>query len=275
MTGWRAIARKEVRTLTGARSVRVGVALVALSFLVGGYLVPTTTPDPTLTDLDGFLRGVVLVLVPLFGLLLGYRAVVAERVTGRLTLSLSFPHSRADAVVGKAVGRGAVLVGTLTGGVLGAAALVAYPFGTVALDTLAVYLGATLLFGLAFLAIGLGLSTVTASLRRATVLTFGVFFLAVVAWPQLDGLLLDGLQYLGAAEDELPTWARFVYGAEPGMLYRRVLDTFVSTNRLRSGAYLGTAEPVLLRGGTAVVVLVAWTLLPVVAGYLRFRGTDL
>lgn len=275
MTRWMVIARKEVRGLTGTRSAKLGVAFVALVFLLGGYVVPTSTPEPTVADLDGLLRGILLFLVPLFGLLLGYRAVVAERVTGRLVLSLSFPHSRADVVVGKAVGRGTVLVGTLTAGVLGGAALVAYPFGSVSLDTVGLYLGATLLFGLAFLAIGLGISTVTASLRRATVLTFGVFFLAVVAWPALDAFLLDGLQYVDLAGDELPAWARFVHGAEPGMLYRRVLDSFVSTNRLRSGAYLGTAEPWFLRGGTAVLLLVGWTVLPVLAGYLRFRRTDL
>jgi ABC-2 type transport system permease protein len=275
MTGWPTVARKEIRGLLGSRTGKAGVGFVTLVFVLGGYLVPTVTAEPTMADYDGFLRGVVLFLVPLFGLLLGYRAVVAERATGRLTLTLSFPHSRADVVLGKAVGRGLVLVGTITaGGCLGAG-LVAYPFGSVDLGTLANYLTATVLFGLAFLAVGLGLSTVTASLRRATVFTFGVFFLFAVAWPQLDGVFLQALEYLQLADDDLPDWAVFLHGLEPGMLYRRVLDTFVSPNRLRSGAYLGAPWPWYLRGSLATGLLVGWVVVPTIAGYLRFRETDL
>lgn len=275
MSGWIPVARKEVRGLVGNRTAKIGVALVALVFVLGGYVVPTSVSDPTMADYDSFLRGIVLFLVPLFGLLLGYRAVVAERAAGRLTLLLSFPHSRSDVVLGKAVGRGLVLVVALSVGVLGGAALVEYPFGTVDPGTAAVYLGATLLYGNAFLSIGVALSTLTASLRRATVLTFGTFFLFVVAWPQLDGFLLQGLEYLNLAEDRLPDWARFLHGAEPSMLYGRVLDSFVTTNRLQSGTYLGVGGPWYLGGETAAVLLFGWVLLPALAGYLRFRGTDL
>lgn len=273
--GWLTVARKEIRGQLGSRTGKLGIGLIVFVFLLGGYVVPSTTFEPTMTDYDGFLRGILLFLLPLFGLLLGYRAVVAERAAGRLRLSLSFPYSRRDVVVGKAVGRGVVLAGTITGGVLVGAALIDYPFGTVALDTFLGYLGATVLFGLAYLAIGIGLSTVTASLRRATVLTFGVFFLSVVAWPQLDGYFLQALEFLNLASDELPDWAIFVHGADPSLLYQRVLDTYVSPNKLRNEAYLGSSGPWFLQGGTAVWLLVGWVVLPIVGGYLRFRGTDL
>jgi ABC-2 type transport system permease protein len=275
MTGWPTVARKEICGQIGSRTGKLGIGLVTLVFVLGGYIVPTTVSDPTMTDYDGFLRGILLFLIPLFGLLLGYRAVVAERVAGQLTLSLSFPYARADIVLGKAIGRGFVLFGTITVGVLGGAALVDYPFGMIALDTLASYLGTTVLFGLAYLAIGIGLSTVTASLRRATVLTFGVFFLSVVAWPQLDGIFLQALEFLNLASDELPDWAVFVHGAEPSMLYQRILDTYVSPNKLTSGAYLGSTGPWYLQGGLAVGLLIGWIVLPMIGGYLQFRRTDL
>lgn len=270
---WPTVARREVRGLVRTRTARGGVALVALVFVLGGYVLPTSVRDPTVVDYDALLRGVVAFAVPLFGLLAGYRAIVAERAAGRLALLLSLPHSRAGVVLGTFVGRGCVLVGTLAAGVLGGAALVAYPFGTVEPGRLAVYLGATLLFGLAYLAVGLGLSTLTASPRRATVLTFGVFVLSVVAWPQLPRLVLLGLDYLNLASDGLPDWALFVHGAEPGMLYRRVLDAFVAG--VERGSYLGPDAAWYLRGGPAAVLLVGWVVAPTVGGYLRFRGTDL
>ena len=275
MTRWRTVAAKELRALLRTRAVKLGVGFVLLVFVFGGYIVPTTTPDPNVSAYDSFLRGILLFVVPLLGLLLGYRAVVAERAGGQLTLTLSFPHSRTDLVLGKAVGRGLLVASTISVGIVAGAALVEYPFGSVAMDTLAIYWSATALYGLAYLSIGIGLSTVTVSLRRATVLTFGVFFLSVVAWPQLDGYFLQALEFLRLADGTLPDWARFVYGAEPSLLYKRMLDTFITTNRLTSGTYLGSKGPWFLRGGAAAVVLVGWVVLPTLAGYLRFRGTDL
>jgi len=278
MTRWNTLARKEIRGLFNNRSSKIGIGIVALVFVFGGYIAPTTVQDPsvvdvTIVDYDQFLRGILVFLVPLFGLLLGYRAVVGERAGGQLTLLLSFPHSRSDVVLGKTIGRGVVLVGTIVAGTLGAAALVEYPFGAVSLDRLVVFLGATSLYGTAFLTIGIGLSTVTASMRRATILTFGVFFLSVVAWPQLNGYFLDALQYVNLADDTLPDWARFIYGAEPTLLYERVMDTFIAD--VDSGAYLGPSAAWYLNGSTAVMLLAAWTVLPAIGGYVQFRRTDL
>lgn len=275
MTRWSTIARKDIRGLVGSRTGKTGIGLVVLVFLFSGYLVPTTTSNPTMTDYDSFARGIVLFLVPLFGLLLGYRAVVGERATGRLTLTLSFPHSRADIVIGKFVGRGLTLSAALSVGILGGAVLIEYPFGSVTVETLLSYLFATVLFGLAFLAIGIALSALTTSLRQATVLTFGVFFLFVVAWPQLTGFLLQGLEYLNLANNTLPDWAVFVHGAEPSMLYQRVLDSYVSPNKLTSGAALGSVGPWYLQGGPAVLLLAGWIVTPTVTGYLQFRRTDI
>lgn len=278
MTRWSTITRKEVRSLVTSRTPKIGIGLVALVFVVGGYITPVTVENPAVTsvaleDYDRFLRGIVVFLVPLFGLLLGYRSVVGERVSGQLALTLSFPYSRTDVVFGKALGRALVLVATIAAGTLGAAALVEYPFGSVSLTTLAVFLSATALYGLVFLAIGIGLSTVTASTRRATVLTFAVFFLSAVAWPQLEGYLLDALQYVNLAGETLPDWARFVYGAEPTLLYQRVMDAFVAD--VTVGPYLGPSAPWYLGGGTAAVLLAVWALLPALGGYVRFRRADL
>ncbi len=268
----RTVARKELRGLRGSRTVTVGTGLVGLVYVLAGYVVPTTTRTPTMVEYDALLRGVTLVVLPLYGLLLGYRAVVAERATGQLTLTLSLPHSRTDVVLGKALARGLVLVCTLGTGVLLGGALVEYPFGSVAPGRLAGYLGITLLYGLAFLDVGLALSTLTASLRRATALTFGVFFLLVVAWPSLEGSVLDALQLVGLADERLPDWARFVYGAEPSAAYTRALEAFVATD---GGSVAGGADPWYLGGGAAVGVLVGWVVVPVVVGILRFRRRDL
>jgi ABC-2 type transport system permease protein len=46
---------------------------------------------------------------PIVGVVVGYNAVSGGRESGSLKLLLSLPHSRADVVFGKVVGRGAAL----------------------------------------------------------------------------------------------------------------------------------------------------------------------
>jgi ABC-2 type transport system permease protein len=272
MRRWQPIARKELRALWGDRMIKAGLSLIALVFIFVGYVLPTDIPAPRMADYDAAIRELLLFIIPLFGLLISYRAVVGERTSGRLTLVLSFPHSRGDVVLGKAIGRGIVFAVTVSVGVLVGAALVAYPFGTVHPTTLLIYLGTTLLFGGAYLSLGLALSTLTASLRRATVLTFGLFFLFVVAWPELDGLLLVALRYVDLAGESLPDWARFVYTAEPGLLYQRVLDTYVAGGE---GEMRPADTPWYFRGWVAVSLLHGWVVGPALVGYTLFQRSDL
>jgi len=270
---WRTIAKKDVREVTDSRTVTWGLAFLVFVFFVGGYVLPLNVDDPTTADLPTYMADAVGLLVPLFGLLLGYNAIVEERASGQMTLLLALPHSRLDVVVGKLVGRGAALVAALGGGILLAAALVVYPFGSLDPLALAGYLLATLLFGVAFLGIGIAISTLTASKQTATAGAFGVFFLFVVLWPQLPDILALVLEELGLADGGLPDWALFLHGLEPGMCYERVLEGFWADDP--SGAAVGPDAPWYLGEWVALGLLGAWSSGPIAAGYLRFAGTDL
>jgi ABC-2 type transport system permease protein len=270
---WRAIARKEIRDLLRPRTGKAGLTLVAMVFVMGGYLLPTAVENPTTTEFTDYMTQAVVLVIPLFGLLLGYKTIVAERVSGRMTLLLSLPHSRGEAVVGKFVGRFTVLVAVVAGGVLLGSALAAYPFGTLEPWVLAGYIAVTLLYAVAFLGIGVALSTLTRSTGITTAATFGVFFLFVVVWTTLRVPLLLALEWLGAATNGLPDWALFVHGLEPTMLYRRVLDGVVQGTQ--TGPYLGPDAAWYLGPGPGLVLLGAWSVVPVGLGYLRFRRTDL
>lgn len=270
---WRVIAEKELRTLLGPRRSKALLGLVFVVFTFGGYLLPVENPAPTTADYAVYMKTSASLLVPLVGLLLGYKAVVDERASGRLTLLLSLPHGRRDTVLGKYLARVAVLAGTLTVGIGLGVALVDYPFGSFEAGDSFAYLGLSLLHGATFLGIGVAISTATASNRAATAAAFGVFFLFVVVWAQLRGALVLLFDYLGLAEGGLPDWALFLYGAEPGMLYSRVVDAQFAG--VTEGAYLGSEAPWFLGAGPATVLLVGWVLLPPTVGYLQFRRTDL
>lgn len=270
---WRAVARKEVRDLLRPRTIKAGLTLVAMVFVMGGYLLPTAMDDPTTTEYTAYMTQAVVLVVPLFGLLLGYKTVVAERVSGRMNLLLSLPHGRWEVVLGKFLGRLVVLVAVIASGILVGTALAAYPFGTLEPQAAISYLVVTVLYGIVFLSIGVAISTMIRSTQMAAAATFGVFFLFVVVWTTLSTPILLAIEYFGTATGGLPDWALFVHGLEPTMLYRRLLDGFVRD--VQTGPYLGPEAAWYLGKWPALVVLGAWTLAPISLGYLRFRRTDL
>jgi Cu-processing system permease protein len=110
-------------------------------------------------------------LVPLVALVLSHDAIVGERERNTLGLLLSLPVSRFEVVAAKFIGRSLALTAAVGLG-LGAAMLVSEPAQT---RTLLALMGPTLLLGLAFLSMGLLISTVTG--RQATAAS-----LVVVVW---------------------------------------------------------------------------------------------
>lgn len=271
---WRPIARRELSGLLAGRTTKLGLAFVAFVFVGGGYAAGTPGSNATVATYANLLSGVAPFVVGGLGLLAGYRSVVGDRAAGRLTLVLTLPHARSDVLIGKLLARGATVAATLAGGILVGGWLVEYPFGSVDLGLLAAYLAATVALGLALFGIGTALSTLTVSPRRATVGAFAVL-VAVTFWGQLRIPFLLVLDYFGLATPAggLPDWALFVHGAEPTAVYGRVVDAFVVG--VERGPYLGPDASWYLGGAVAAALLVGWATLPLVAGYLRFRGTDL
>lgn len=271
---WVVVARKELRDVRSSRRTRWLLGAVVLLFVGGGYMVPMLGfPEPTSADYASFMVSSAALLVPLVGLLLGHRTIVGERSSGRLTLLLSLPYDRLDVVVGKFVSRVVALGAAIAVGIVAGAALVNYPFGSFEADTVGAYLLGTLLYGAAFVGVGLAISTATTSSAVASSAAFGTFFLFVAVWSQLQGVFRAGLDYLGLAKGTMPDWALFVYGAEPGMCYRRLVDGFFAG--VEQGPYLGPDAPWYLGEWVAAILLAGWALGPATLGYLRFRSTDL
>ncbi len=113
--------------------------------------------------------------VPLVALALGYDAIVGERERNTLGLLLSLPVSRTEVVVAKFLGRGlALALAVLVG--LGAAMLAAAEGEA---RTLATLIGPTLLLGVAFMAIGMLVSTIAPRQSVATSFVVVIWFLLV------------------------------------------------------------------------------------------------
>jgi len=188
-------------------------------------------------------------LVPLVALVLSHDAIVGERERNTLGLLLSLPVGRLEVVVAKLIGRGLALALAVGLG-LGAAMLVGDPAGMATLLALA---GPTLLLGLAFLSIGLLISTLTRRQITASSLVVVVWF-GLVFFYDLGVL---GLLVVTDGGIDQATVSRLVIGNPAGLYRVQMMHAFAGPEVLRDlglrTGLPGAAATWLLWGGWLVV----------------------
>ncbi|WP_254840096.1 ABC transporter permease [Natronomonas marina] len=266
---WRVVARQDLSLTVGARSVKLLAGLLVSVVLLAGYIYPLLTSGPiTTAHFPGFVHGWLTTLVPFVGMLVTYNAIASQRESGSIRLSLSLPQSRRDVVLGKFLSRTAVVVGALVTATVGAGALVVYPLGELALLPFVEFLALTVTFGVVWTGLGTAVSLVSATRRRALVFGFGLVFLFVVVWDAIADALALGLAAAGLADGGLPGPIRFLVGLEPGRVFGRVVDGFVTP-----GA--GVEGPWYLNEWVALVLFACWAVGPLGLAFLRFAGSDL
>lgn len=192
----RALAFHELRERTRDRWVIVISALFALlASAVGLYGRSAEGNAAAITGPS--LVTLASLFVPLVALALGYDAIVGERERNTLGLLLSMPVGRTEVIVGKFVGRALALCLAVALG-LGAAMLAAAPGEA---RTLAALLGPTMALGLAFVSVGLLVSTLVSRQSTAASVVVAVWFLFVFFYDL--GLLALLVATEGAIGDEL------------------------------------------------------------------------
>lgn len=199
-------------------------------------------------------------LVPLVALVLSHDAIVGERERNTLGLLLSLPVGRFEVIAAKLLGRSLALAAAVGLG-LGSAMLVSDPDGA---RTLLVLMGPTLLLGLAFLSLGLLISTLTR--RQATAAS-----VVVVVWFGLVFFYdLGILGLLVISDGGLPQSAvsALVVGNPAGLYRVQMMHEFAGSDVLQE---LGLTTG--LPGGVATWLLWgAWLLLPAaISGALLSR----
>lgn len=270
---WLAVARKDVNDAARSKAVWGLTGLFAVVFL-GIALALPRFGEAEFEDFVAVAVAIVRLLVPLIAIVVGYKSVIGERQTGSIALLLSLPHSRRDVAVGKYLGRSAVLGGPLLAALVLAVPLVFGFYDGVEPVGLLGFIGATVLYGLAFLGLVVGCSLATTSSRRLEVATFGAYVAFVLLWSGLvDFLTLLVFRFQGDPLSDPPAWALLGKLAEPTTAYRYLLA---------DGLGIGSSVPVLHLDSqwyaspiVALAILFAWMVVPVALGYWRFRRSDL
>ncbi len=278
---WMAVAEKDFRDAIRSRLVLVLAALFIV-FVAGGAGLGVAFGvggGGGASLILALLLGGAGVLVPLIAIGVSYRAVAGERSTGSLKVLLSLPNSRADVVVGKFLGRSlvvsiAVIAGFLTGLVAFAAAIE----GELQLSSYLAFMVTTLLLGLVFVSIAVSVSAFTASTFRAAVGAFGLFILFEWLWGIIRLLLwyvANGFEAPGFS-DEAPEWVDLFEFLSPNVAYSEatswLVDRLVDQPEQQAQFAL---EPYGLEGWFGFLVMLAWIVVPLAFGYLRFESADL
>ncbi len=266
---WAVIARQDWDLTVSERSTKYLLGLLGFVIVVTAYAYPITGSEPHTTGrFAGVVHGSLTTIVPIVGVLLGYNAVVSERESGALRLSLSLPHSRADIVFGKFLGRAGVVTATLVAALAVAGFLVVYPLGELEAIRYLAFVGFTVWFGGIWTGIGIAASIAAATKRRALVIALFLLFLFVLAWDTIaDGVAL-ALNLTGLIDGALPDSLQFLFGLEPGRVFGRLTDGFVDPSATVDGAWY-------LSEWVALVLFALWLVGPLGLAYRRFAGRDL
>jgi ABC-2 type transport system permease protein len=270
---WLVVAKKDLQDAGRSRLLWVLTALFVL--LVGGLAYAYTTVIAG-DDAGGslgfvvFLQGVAAFFVSITALLVAYKAIAGERESGTLNFLLGLPVRRRDVVVGKVVGRGAVLAVALLVG-FGVAAVVLLAVGD-SFDAAEFFLFTllTLFYGVTFVGAAVALSSVTGESSRAAAAALG-FWIFDQFWGTAVLVVLVVTNDLSLPQPPYPEWYHVLSGLGPSAAYGNAAGYFLPPEFADQvqGQFGG------LPAWYGLVVLLGWLVIPLVLGVLRFEQLDL
>lgn len=265
-----------------------GITLLLLVLLVvTAFLGGATVPDRQFTGFQTTISNnthLVLPLVAIIGLMMGYGAVSNEVERGSMQVLLSKPISKTEVLVGKFLGLGAVLTAAIVVGVLVASILMigVRPFynlftmpamahgGTQAAAGVLIYVPFAVLYGLAFLAVGIFVSTVARSRAQSIAGVVFVWFLFLIIW---DAVLVGIKPLIASDPQALPAWYYAVELLNPVAVFRSTTSRLVEANMQVLPPL--TAWPGWFDLPVFFVMLVLYAVGPVAASIWMFRRRDL
>lgn len=266
---WQVIARLDGSRTADTRSVKLLLGLTVFAVLLAAYIYPLVAPEPiTTARFAGYVSGWLAMLLPFVGIVISYAAVVTERESGSLLLSLSLPHDRRDLVIGKAAARGGVLAAAIVVAMAGAGFLVVYPFGELEALRFLAFVLLTVAFGAIWTNLGVAVSVAVSTKTRAFVLVFGLLVLFLFVWDTMAAALEFGLNAADLIDGDLPEPVQFLFALEPGRVFGRVIDGFIDPSASGDG-------PWYMNEWVALIVFGCWFAGPLSVAHRFFAGRDL
>lgn len=276
MTKVLTIAGKEIREGLRNRWVLAVTLLLGALALTLSFLGSAPTGSVGASRLDVMmvsLSSLTIFLVPLIALLLSHDAIVGEAERGTLLLLLSYPVRRGQIVLGKFLGHIVILaIATVVGyGVAGLAlALISGEGLGGALPAFAGMLGASIMLGAAFLALGYLISALARERGVAAGAAVGAWLLFVLIYDMalLGVLVVDQGRFIG------PPVLNALLLLNPADVYRLLGLTASSEVQTLSGM-AGVADAATLGRPALLAALAAWIVVPLAIASAVFTRREI
>ncbi|WP_226004660.1 ABC transporter permease [Natrinema salinisoli] len=243
-----------------------------------------------------FVSQITKLVVPLIALVLGWKSIAGERESGSIKILLSLPNSRKDVLLGKLLGRSAVLSLSLTVGFGLAAIVVAALLGGFDIVDYVGLLVMSIVYGVAYTSIAVTLSSLTRSTTMAGAAMAGIFVMFYGVWNGLEGafrllaqrefLFFDTVTYTATVQgqefeaERLQDWVYFVLNLDPGQAYTNGLTLLTDVDALENQATInaqmfGGEFPIFLQDWFSFLILLFWIVVPMAVALYQFDRVDI
>jgi ABC-2 type transport system permease protein len=295
---WQAVARKDFQDAVRSRWLWV-LSVLAILLFAGSAVARLYFGGGNVEQAQGVLRSFLFflkqgtaIVIPLTAIVVAYASLTRERESGTMKLLLALPHSRDDVVVGKLVGRSAVVALPILVGFL--VALLALIPSTSAIDLLVYFEFAllTALLGVVFVGIAIGVSAAVQTNQQAIVGAGGLFAFFWFIWnffvSGVTRALTEVFTMSATTEYQIRLTLKLL---NPIQAYKTLVDgLFMSDLQARIGMFrtlfgfipnpqaqraLGQELSPVFTDPFVLLFLVGWLVVPVAVGIVWFRDKDL
>lgn len=235
--GWYTVAKKEFKDAIRSRGLWVLGVLFTTAFIapvaLALYFDVGVTPQGEGLGMQLLLSQVYLntvtFLLPIVAIFVGFAAISKERTSGSLKLLLSLPHSRRDVIVGKVLGRCAVLGVPLVASLALTAVFLAASRLTFKPELFGLFSLFTVVFAVVFVAIVVSISGAFAKSLWSGAANAVVYFYFTFLWNSgangLGSLLRDELGVTGAIRWHVVLLVKL---ANPNQAYKTLVNSMLS-----------------------------------------------
>ena len=224
------------------------------------------------------MMSIVQLLVPIIALMLGYAAIVKEIENGSMNTLISLPVKRIGILRGKFLGLGGVLSFTILVGFGLAGVVIGIMVPDVNYVEYLVFIGATILMGIVYLAVALFFSTLFK--KRSTALGGAIFlwfFFNMILPVILLGIAFAGASITDIMSGNAPEWYYAVQLVNPMTVYSTLVTLSVGSFGSMSTA-MATPQlqyPEFYTSGLMVLILFIWIIGFLSLSYWRFYKRDI
>jgi len=275
-----AVAEKDFRDAIRSR-LMIAVAIMFVAFTGGGILlanIGNLNSGAAILGIIQTLRDGTVIFIPIIALGIAFRAIAGERASGSLKVLLSLPNSRLDVVIGKFLGRTAVVsVAVIIGFISMLLAAAITVDGDLQIKVILAFMLSALLLGVVFVSIAISISAFTRSTFAAAIGSFSSFILFQFAWPGIIFLIryvLNG-RSLENFPSETPDWVEVALVLNPQTGWTQA-DRWLARRVAENQEVQETSvDAFYLEPWFGFIVLALWVVFPLVVGYLAFERADL